>query len=250
MSDYIGIMPLQFNSNLGSSLDELISQDKLDVTIQIEVDAAVAQSLLPTWKSSDGKTCGYRPWAAGPTGKPLLFINYTQERDVDYMAGGGYNEVEFYLSAEFVGENSWTHDGKEYDGVYGMFAILLMPSNLIPLLAGRELMGTPKHMADVADLVLKESDDEDKYSGTFEIRNLHGSAFLAGNLRNIAPAGYAILNEPMPEHDEFLATDGWQDAANVEPGFKVTCWKHIPAADWAHSPPILVTVLLYLSMAP
>lgn len=156
----------------------MISRDKLDVTIQIEVDAVVAQSLLPTWKSRDGKTCGYRPWALGPTGKPLLFINYTQERDVDYMAGGGYNEVEFYLSAEFVGENSWTYDGKEYDCAYGMFAILLMPSNLIPLLAGRELMGTPKHLADVTDLVLIESDGENKKSGKFEIRNLHGSAFF------------------------------------------------------------------------
>jgi len=228
------IMPLQFAPNIGDSNEELITRDKLDVTIQLEVDAEAAKSLLPTWKGSDGKTYGYRPLPMGPTGKPILLVNYTQERDVDYMAGGGYNELEFYLSSEFVGENAWDFQGAEYNGAYGMFAVLLLPSDLIPLLLGREIMGTPKHLANVTDLILEKmfADDEAK-SGWFEVQNKNGGAFIAGCLRNIEAIPYEALDEPLPEHTPLPALEGWGQATNVEPGFKVMLWKHIPAADWA-----------------
>lgn len=63
--------------------------------------------------------------------------------------------------------------------------------------------------------------------------------FFSGHLRNIVPVDYEVLNGPMPKHDGFPMIDGWQQANNIEQGFKVMCWKHIPAADWAHSPPDL-----------
>ena len=234
------MMPAQFGPVVGDTSKQFTTNDKLDVTIQLEVEAEAAQSLLPTWLGRDGKTYGYRALPLGPTGKPLLFVNYTQERDVDYMAGGGYNEIEFYLSAEFVGENAWDYQGQKYNGAYGTFAVLLLPSDLIPLLLGREFLGTPKHLADVKELVLGKLFPEDNgQSGWFEALDKRGSSFIAGSLRNIAPIPYEALNEPMPEHSPLPEMNGWGRASSFEPGFKGLLWKYISAAEWVSAPPDL-----------
>ena len=234
------VMPVQFGPIAGDSSQQVVTHDKRDVTIQLEVDAHAAQVLLPTWTGRDGNTYGYRPLPIGPTGKPVLFLNYTQERDVEYMAGGGYNEVEFYLSAEFVGENGWDFNGRKYDTAHGMFAVLLLPSHLIPLLVGREALGTPKHLADVTDLVLaKTFPDDEKLSGWFEARNKGGGAFVAGCLRNIAPVPYEVLKEPVPEFPLLPEQKGWARSISCEPGFKVMLWKYVAAGDWASAAPDL-----------
>lgn len=231
-------MPAQFGPIAGDSSKELLTRDKLDVTIQLEVDPAAAQALLPTWKGHDGKTYGYRPLPAGPTGKPVLFVNYTQERDVDYMAGGGYNEIEFYLSAEFVGEHAWQLEGQTYNGAQGMFAVLLMPSDLTPLLLGRELLGTPKHLADVGNLVLMKLFPTDtNQSGWFEAHDKRGATFIAGSLRNVVPAPYEIVNQPWATPKSFPEQDGWGRIENLEPALQVMLWKYIPAANWVNNRP-------------
>jgi len=232
------LMPPQFGPVVGDSSKELLTRDKLDVTIQLEVDSDAAQTLLPTWKGSDGKIYGYRPLPMGPTGKPILFVNYTQERDVDYMAGGGYNEIEFYMSAEFVGENSWQFEGKTYNAAQGMFAVLLMPSDLIPLLIGRELLGTPKHLADVGNLVLtKLFPTDESQSGWFEAHDVHGAAFIAGTLRNVVPAPYDVLKQGLPTPKALSAEPGWGRVKSLEPLMQVMLWKYVPAANWVHDRP-------------
>jgi hypothetical protein len=240
MKSSFHMMPAQFGPLLGDTSKQLVTNDKLDVTIQLAVDADAARSLLPTWTGQDGKTYGYRPLPIGPSAKPVLSVNYTQERDVDYMAGGGYNEVEFYLSAEFVGERPWDFEGRKHNSAHGVFAVLLLPSHLIPLLAGRDAFGTPKHLADVTDLVLQKMFAEDEgRSGWFEARNSKGGAFIAGCLRNVGLIPYAALNEPVPEHFPLPEDAGWGHANDCEPGFKVLLWKYITAADWAGREPDL-----------
>ena len=227
------LMPIQFDHGTGDSRRELATGDKLDVSMQLEVDAAAAAALLPTWQGQDGKTYGYRPWPIGPHGKPVLFVNYTQERDVKYMAGGGYNEIEFYMSAEFVGEKEWSYKGEKYDGAYGYVGILLLPSRLIPLIFGREVLGTPKYLADVKNLVLDKLFPEDKSeSGWFEALDKHDLAFIAGALRHIVPVPYEVLKQPLPKHEPLPAKKGWGRARRFEPGFKVMLWKYIPSVNW------------------
>ncbi len=233
-------MPIQFGPIVGDTGTEFITRDKRDVTVQLEVDAEAARALLPTWTGNDGKTYGYRPLPMGPTGKPLLFVNYTQERDVDYMAGGGYNEVEFYLSAEFIGERSWPYKGNRYRGAYGMFAVLLLPSKLTPLLVGREVMGTPKHLADVKDLVMgKISPEDEGLCGCFRIHDVEDEPFLAGLLRNVASIPMEALEEPMPPHTPLPAEEGWGHCDRFEPDFSVMFWKYVAAPTWAQTPPDL-----------
>jgi hypothetical protein len=240
MQNLLHLMPAQFEAVVGDSSRQLLTGDKLDVTVQLEVDADAAQQLLPTWTGRDGATYGYRPLPIGPTAKPVLFVNYTQEKQVDYMAGGHYNEIEFYLSAEFVGERSWDYQGNSYNGVQGMFALLLMPSDLIPLLVGREVLGTPKHLADVRDLVLATMFPGDEtQSGWFEAHDKEGSPFIAGSLRNVSAVPYETLNEPTPEIPPLSTEDGWGKADSIEPGFKGLLWKYVAAADWVSRQPDL-----------
>jgi hypothetical protein len=233
-------MPAQFGAVVGDNSRQLLTGDKLDVTVQLEVNADAAQQLLPTWTGRDGTTYGYRPLPIGPTAKPVLFVNYTQEKEVDYMAGDSYNEIEFYLSAEFVGERSWDYQGNSYNGIQGMFALLLMPSDLIPLLVGREILGTPKHLADVRDLVLGTMfPDDEAQSGWFEAHDKGGRPFIAGSLRNISAVPYEALNEPTPEIPPLPAEDGWGKIDSIEPGFKGLLWKYVAAADWVKQQPDL-----------
>ena len=227
------LMPIQFNSGTGDSAKAFRTGDKLDVTVQLEIDAEAAQDLLPTWVGKDGKTYGYRPWPIGPTGKPILMVNYTQERKVDYMAGDGYNEIEFYISAEFVGEKSWEYKGQKYNGAYGVVGVALFPSRFMPLLVGREILGTPKLLADVKNLVLGKMFPDDKaQTGWFEAVDKHDKAFIAGALRNVVSIPYEALAQPMPQHAPLPEKEGWGRASKFEPGFKVMLWKYIPAVNW------------------
>ncbi len=233
-------MPIQFGPIVGDTSTEFITREKTDVTIQLAVAVEAARSLLPTWIGSDGKTYGYRPLPMGPSEEPLLFVNYTQERDVDYMAGGGYNEVEFYLSAEFIGEKPWQYKGSTYQGAYGMFALLLLPSDLIPLIVGREVMGTPKHLADVKDLVLgKIFPEDDGLCGSFQVHDVKDEPFLAGLIRNVHPIPAEVLEEPMLPHTPLPPEEGWGRCDAFEPDFSVMFWKYVAAANWAQAEPDL-----------
>ena len=234
------MMPVQFGPIAGDTSSVFATGDKTDVTVQIEVDTEAARSLLPTWQGSDGKTYGFRPWSIGPSGQAMLMVNYTQERDVDYMAGGGYNEVEFYLSAEFIGENPWLHEGISYSGAYGMFAVLLLPSSLIPLLVGRDVLGTPKLLADVKNFILGDitAGDEGR-CGSFQVHDEQDEPFLAGLLRNIRTAPAEMLEEPMPAHEPLPAESGWGVCDRFEDGVTVMLWKYVAAANWADAPPDL-----------
>jgi hypothetical protein len=245
-------MPAQFGPIVGDSTSELVTHDKLDVTIQLEVDASAARTLLPTWTGRDGKTYGYRPLPMGPNGKPILFVNYTQERDVDYMAGGGYNEIEFYLSAEFVGERSWHFNGASFNAAQGMFAVLLMPSHLIPLLAGRDIFGTPKHLANIGDLVVAKMFPNDAtMSGWFEGKDRNGDAFIAGSLRNVSAIPYEALSEVQASPEPLPPENGWGRATAIEPGAKVMAWKYVAAANWTeHQPDISYHLALELGGYP
>jgi hypothetical protein len=251
-SNQFHTMPIQFGPIVGDTRTEFTTKDKTDVTIQLEVAAEAARSLLPTWIGSDGKTYGYRALPMGPTGEPLLFVNYTQERDVDYMAGRGYNEVEFYLSAEFTGEKVWQHKGSTYRGAYGMFAVLLLPSDPIPLIVGREVMGTPKHLADVKDLVLGKIFTEDEgLCGSFQVHDVKDEPFLAGLVRNVRPIPSEVLGQPMPAHTPLPPKDGWGRCDTFEPDFSVMLWKYVAAANWAEAQPDLsYSVGAYLGDVP
>ncbi|QFU77880.1 acetoacetate decarboxylase [Halioglobus maricola] len=73
---------------------------------------------------------------------PIVTITYARNRDVDWLAGHGYNLVAVSVSARFVGEH------EQLDGTY----CLVMWENMAdPILTGRELQGIPKVFAEIED---------------------------------------------------------------------------------------------------
>jgi acetoacetate decarboxylase len=75
--------------------------------------------------------------------RPELIIKYSQNREVDFLAGGSYNLVIIGVPASF--------DGKS-DRLEGTFPLVYWENNMRPIIGGREESGQPKFYADIEDL--------------------------------------------------------------------------------------------------
>lgn len=75
--------------------------------------------------------------------RPELMIAFTQSREVEWMAGSGYNLIEVGVPARFQGKR---------DRVDGVFALVVWENKTAPILGGREQTGIPKIFADIEDL--------------------------------------------------------------------------------------------------
>ncbi len=80
------------------------------------------------------------PFQVGP--EPLVSVFYACNRQVDWLAGHGYNMVAVNASAVFNGEN---------DQLVGQFCLVMWENLTDPILTGRELQGIPKIYADIPD---------------------------------------------------------------------------------------------------
>jgi acetoacetate decarboxylase len=76
------------------------------------------------------------------SGEPLVSINYSRNRDIDWLAGGSYNIVGVFVPA--------IYRGKE-DQVKGSYALVLWENLTDPILTGREAQGIPKIYGDIED---------------------------------------------------------------------------------------------------
>jgi acetoacetate decarboxylase len=75
--------------------------------------------------------------------RPELQIGYMQGREIEWMAGSGYNLIEVGVPARFQGE---------LDRVEGVFSLVVWENKTAPILGGREESGVPKIFADIEDL--------------------------------------------------------------------------------------------------
>jgi hypothetical protein len=107
----------------------------LSVTFRTHRDAVAA--LLP-----DRFSVG-----AGPDAEPLVTVSWASNRDVDWLAGGGYNLVGVNVAATYRGE---------VDTVSGGYCVILWEDATEPILTGREQTGIPKVYADVSELMPRE----------------------------------------------------------------------------------------------
>ena len=75
--------------------------------------------------------------------RPELNVSYSQNREVDWMAGSGYNLVQVSVPARFSGQR---------DRVEGEFVLVIWENKTAPILGGREQTGMPKIYAEIEDL--------------------------------------------------------------------------------------------------
>ena len=84
----------------------------------------------------------YLPEPYEPADEPIVTVYCQVFRDVDFLAGRGYNVVGVNLAAVFNGKK---------DNFIGNYAAVLWENDTIPIITGRELLGAPKLYADIPD---------------------------------------------------------------------------------------------------
>jgi len=80
------------------------------------------------------------PFEVGP--EPLVSVSYAMNREVAWLAGGGYNIIGVNVSAVFNGK---------LDHLAGSYCLVMWENLTDPILTGREIEGIPKIYADIPD---------------------------------------------------------------------------------------------------
>jgi acetoacetate decarboxylase len=75
-------------------------------------------------------------------GEPIVTVASVMNRDIDWLAGRGYNLVTVNLSAVYKGEDPPIH---------APYCLVMWENMTDPILTGRELLGVPKIYADIPD---------------------------------------------------------------------------------------------------
>jgi Acetoacetate decarboxylase len=78
-----------------------------------------------------------------PAEPAMITVTYAMCRDIEYMAGGGYNLLDVDAHVKFEGKR---------DHVQGGYGLVIWMDKFYPILLGRELLGAAKLMAEVPDI--------------------------------------------------------------------------------------------------
>ncbi|MDD4896777.1 MAG: acetoacetate decarboxylase family protein, partial [Atribacterota bacterium] len=74
--------------------------------------------------------------------KPLVNVQYSNCRDVDWMAGGEYRLIQVTAPVKYTGSS---------EGLTGEYALVVWENKTCPIIGGREEDGVPKIFADIAN---------------------------------------------------------------------------------------------------
>jgi 3-hydroxybutyryl-CoA dehydrogenase len=88
------------------------------------------------------KLAAYLPSPFTVAEQPIVTVAYAHSKDVDWLAGRGYNLVAVTASAVFNGEN---------EQLEGQYSLVWWENLADAILSGRELTGIPKIFADIED---------------------------------------------------------------------------------------------------
>ena len=145
----------------------------------------------------------YLPEPFEPADEPIVTVYCQVFREVDFLAGRGYNVVGVNLAAVFNGKK---------DNFTGRYAAVLWENDTTPILTGRELLGAPKLYADIPD-PQKEGNDWRFHC------SLYGTKLIAGEIKNAA-----LVDDAARKQIEKIANERlWMG------------WKYIPKANWRGS---------------
>ena len=88
------------------------------------------------------KLAAYLPKPFRVADEPVITVTYARSRDIDWLAGRGYNLISVNAAVVFDGEK---------DQLAGSFALVIWENLADPILSGREMTGIPKVYADIPD---------------------------------------------------------------------------------------------------
>ena len=99
-------------------------------------------SMVVSFVTDRDKLANYLPAPFSVAEDAVVTITYACNRQVDWLAGHGYNLVAVSAAAEFEGDD---------DTLSGDYALVMWENLADPILTGRELQGIPKVYADIQD---------------------------------------------------------------------------------------------------
>jgi hypothetical protein len=173
-------MPVPYGPSVASDVEEGFETYTSAITYTTYRDAIAP--LLPGWFE--------------PADEPTVTFNYTRMVGMKWMGGRNYNIVSVSTNAICTIEDA---------PPVGSYCLAIWESDAAPILAGREYMGSPKLMANIADA--------DVFADNFSFRCREYDAMLIeGSVRDVAEMGADEL--------ETIA-----DAGQEAVGFN---WKYIP----------------------
>jgi len=134
-----------------------------------------------------------------PADDPVVTVYCQVCREVDFMAGRGYNIVGVNLAAVFNGKR---------DHFAGSYAAVLWENDAFPIVTGREQLGAPKLYADIPD-------PKQEANNWHFCCSLYGARLVEGEIRNTAPADDTVCGQI----EQMAKQNTWMG------------WKYVPKAD-------------------
>ncbi len=99
-------------------------------------------AMVVTYRTDRDLLASYLPEPFEVGEEALVSVFYACNRQVDWLAGHGYNMIAVNASAVFNGHN---------DKLTGQYTLVMWENLTDPILTGRELQGIPKVYADIPD---------------------------------------------------------------------------------------------------
>lgn len=198
--DKIGLrMPAHFGyPDLSAILTngEAVYGDVTQIALEYSTDEKLLRQFLP------------QPYELN--GDPVVTVEYSMNRSIDWLAGGEYNIISVSVPAIYVGE---------VDKISGNYALVLWENLTDPILTGREMHGIPKIYGDIenhrifegiwktalrnrgktildiqaADLTRMAPDEFEGFKENCRQRNLLGWKYIPNETLTDAIASYATV---------------------------------------------------------
>ena len=140
--------------------------------------------------------CLPRPFVVAD--EALVTVTYARSRNVDWLAGRGYNLISVNAAVIFDGEK---------DQLAGSYALVIWENLADPILSGRELTGIPKLFADIPDHTVED--------GTWRCGASHFGSDIVG---------LSIANLTAPTAEQIAAATKEREATDNPMG-----WRYLPA---------------------
>lgn len=167
-----------------------------------------------TYLTDRRKLASYLPAPFRVAKEPLVTVVYAVNRQVDWLAGRGYNLIGVNAAAVFEGE---------VDRLEGQYALVMWENLTDPILTGRELQGIPKIYADIPDHSIVE--------GRWRVTASHFGHKIVdmaiSNLSPLTPEQIARGKKDVEGKDHWMgwryipAVGGWGEGSSVPTVFPI-----------------------------
>ena len=178
-------MPAFFGARPGSVTTRRYN-DVTNITVCYLTDREILAKYIPA------------PFVVGEI--PMISVTYTCAKEVDWLAGRGYNMIGVNAAVKFQGEE---------DQLEGYLTLVMWENLADPILTGREIKGVPKIYADIPD--------HQVISGDWQANASHFSNRIleikASNLMALTASQIAENKKSMENKNNAM---GWKYIPNVD----------------------------------